>query len=1798
MRVFAFLLHQREPLVPNAILAAVLQGDSDQKSEFTLTDLLKCCRNMVIFDSHMNMLRFVHTSAQEFLELQPDLDAFRANEVIASSCINMCMYGSPIDSAAGLCQAEHFYQYSVLYWAAHLRDAGLLNTGRESSALLKEFVFDDNELSLSFITWIDAATEFSEALPRHHSLKTALSAVSSSSSTPLFTACIFNLASLLVPLALSDNFDWNQKNNSGHTGLYLACAFGHEYLVETLLTHGANVNVSGGRHGNPLQAACFEGHPAIVQRLLKSGADPELEGKYGNALQASITTGKEDIAILILDHGFKINDKETYKKSLDAAAQGGHIGMVHRLEQAYSSLYGTSTSHRNKAIESAIFKGKLPVLQSLPDSMMPVDCVAIAALGGQNKVVTFLLNKGMDVELQGQFGSPLRSGSIMGHESIVRLLLDRGANVTASSQPFGDALHAAAAQGHIPVTRLLLVEGADPNSSGGFYGCAIQAAAHRGHIDVVKVLVAAGADVYKHGFFKDAFHAAAEGGHEQIVHFLGETGFKYRSPPPPPLLALQKPPSKYKDLLRAASPSRHQSSVDSKLFSTNRFNSDPDALACLLEDKGQLFLTRETKVKKGCHGTSLNNALETAASRGYNGVVKVVLDHRRALGAIALNEEVGPSLYEASCKGYVKIVQLLISSIHEIFPTKRALGRALKGALEGAISHGHITVTKTLREHLMQCKSCTQTLSKHSVGSRSSYPNLLPNAPPEIKRLLTILFEACLTDDVPLLTQILQNLNQFCTPPEVACVQLEALRQTALRGDTDAIQLLVGTISFNHDQLFQVFNLCCNSGLYRSIACLLETWTGPFIKGVELGEGTISASGNGFLEIVRLLIGRLLTGQPMDRQALQDTLDRSLNIASLNGHAGVVSFLLQKGANPNAVVEEPVAVEHPDRPILPFLLSRGSRPKRTSLQAALAAWPSPDSTHPLNITVFSNCWRGADIPGRETTVLLLLEHGADISKLYSTSSSLLRNATVRYTEIVMRAIIDVNAISPRPTVLSSPNHDKPLLPKALEVDEEPSPRHLLMLSSKSSNKSLLELAACRELGAVGIMNVLLETGAEYPDSRSSVIPALKLALSFFRGKRERPQFDPHDGSFLESKSVYDVLKNGPGASVKMLLKLLPQEKTDNGQYDLLLQMAITVRDRDCVELLLSRGIDVNATGYYYGTALQCAARIGDCNLVQTLIRSGADVNAVGGKHGTALRAAVVGAYPDIVDILIGHNAKPNLWVTPLKDDGLPSEPILKLCLTSFNFSIFSSLIAAGADVDVIDIYKTPILTEACKLNNVALVQLLLDHGANINTMKKSPYHFLGETASALHMACAKGHEAIVTFLIYHGANIEPHIEDSQQEDRNASQTPLQMAASSGNASIVRLLIQLGAKINHCNCHGTALSMAAEMNKILVVEELLRYGASIVLPHFNENALAKVCKHHHREIVDLFLIELSKTELENYACVGAMESAADSQDDVAFQLFIERAATVTSSMLTRACVADLPGSVTKLLGLGVDPNSNNGVDCRAIHVAAFHQRLRVLELLIQNGAEVNYETSKYGNPLQAALEGFVVSEIGCPPEIYRRFENNQSLPDSNFVDKLSLDKHIRHMEESSTFGYDSPVSPLASKDLHDCEQALQLLLDCGVEVNPEVRTFGTPLHLASFVGSHLIVQRLLAKGAKINSTCDRFGSVLLAALEGNHIEIAELLLREGVDVNYISSKHGSALHYACSKQGLLVVQMLLRYGADVNVFGGPHSTPLRAIMLRTDRFRPLLDPFDPQSQSENEEILKLLMKHGESATRHT
>lgn len=290
--------------------------------------------------------------------------------------------------------------------------------------------------------------------------------------------------------------------------LCYAAEFGLPWLVATLLQQGVDVHAAQPSCGDALQAAASKGHADIVRILLDGGAKPDAKpGPRGTALQAASYHGRSVIVRMLLDSGVKPNleDEGPHGHALQAACYNGNIEIIHLLLANDAPINNYTQTHG--------------------------DALQVACICGHTHAVQVLLRNGAqrDIFREGLFGSALQAAAYCGHQDIVDLLLAdpmlSESQIHMNGGRYGTALQAAAAGGQISIVRTLIQHGADVNAEGGKYGTALQAASARGHTDIVALLLTADAQVnMSGGRYGRALRAASYHGHADIVHLLLSNG--------------------------------------------------------------------------------------------------------------------------------------------------------------------------------------------------------------------------------------------------------------------------------------------------------------------------------------------------------------------------------------------------------------------------------------------------------------------------------------------------------------------------------------------------------------------------------------------------------------------------------------------------------------------------------------------------------------------------------------------------------------------------------------------------------------------------------------------------------------------------------------------------------------------------------------------------------------------------------------------------------------------------------------------------------------------------------------------------------------------------------------------------------------------------------------------------------------------------------------------------------------------------------------------------------------------------
>jgi len=118
----------------------------------------------------------------------------------------------------------------------------------------------------------------------------------------------------------------------------------------------------------------------------------------------------------------------------------------------------------------------------------------IASWIGNLELMRLYLDRGADIHLTNRFDEQaLQLAAWRGHIDAVRLLLERGATLNREGGKWG-ALHYAVFAGHADIARLLMAKGADVNARTPNDSTALMLAAREGHADLARTLLEAGAD--------------------------------------------------------------------------------------------------------------------------------------------------------------------------------------------------------------------------------------------------------------------------------------------------------------------------------------------------------------------------------------------------------------------------------------------------------------------------------------------------------------------------------------------------------------------------------------------------------------------------------------------------------------------------------------------------------------------------------------------------------------------------------------------------------------------------------------------------------------------------------------------------------------------------------------------------------------------------------------------------------------------------------------------------------------------------------------------------------------------------------------------------------------------------------------------------------------------------------------------------------------------------------------------------------------------------------------------------------
>ncbi|KAL8946321.1 MAG: hypothetical protein Q9222_007261, partial [Ikaeria aurantiellina] len=257
---------------------------------------------------------------------------------------------------------------------------------------------------------------------------------------------------------------------------------------------------------------------------------------------------------------------------------------------------------------------------------------------------------------------------------------------------------------------------------------------------------------------------------------------------------------------------------------------------------------------------------------------------------------------------------------------------------------------------------------------------------------------------------------------------------------------------------------------------------------------------------------------------------------------------------------------------------------------------------------------------------------------------------------------------------------------------------------------------------------------------------------------------------------------------------LPELKRDHHKP---LTLAAKSGSLDMVELMIQEGCNTNAKDERGWNALHFASYHGQYQIIEQLFAGGVSAKATTSRKETPLLLAVKGSHFPVVERLLRSDNDNSLISA---EDERGQQPVHH-AVRAGSLEIFNLLMSNGVKINVENAFGWQSLHIATAYGHLALVERLLQQGANIeeklgsSSIKKDQTHRIVEEgywaearwpypgSRALHLACEYGHEEIAKCLISKGAKMDSSCGEGWQ--------PLHHAAYFGSSILVETLLQGG-----------------------------------------------------------------------------------------------------------------------------------------------------------------------------------------------------------------------------------------------------------------------------------------------------------------------------------------------------------------------------------------------------------------------
>jgi uncharacterized protein len=452
-----------------------------------------------------------------------------------------------------------------------------------------------------------------------------------------------------------------------------------------------------------------------------------------------------------------------------------------------------------------------------------------------------------------------------------------------------------------------------------------------------------------------------------------------------------------------------------------------------------------------------------------------------------------------------------------------------------------------------------------------------------------------------------------------------------------------------------------------------------------------------------------------------------------------------------------------------------------------------------------------------------------------------------------------------------------------------------------------------------------------------------------------------------------------------------------------------------------------------------------------------------------------------------------------------------------NLPVAKMLLAARADVNAVTRLQgvTPLFM-ACQAGSAAMINLLVEHGANPNLANS-----LGTTP--LMVAAASGSVAAVDALLAHGA--QANVREQVRE-----QTALMFAANLNRADVIRTLVAHGADPNLASKLGPATRF--ERPQRPNANNAAANGAAAAGAGQNRPAAPK--KPADDEDDDAAPKATPAAAGNNAGANGAGAPDPDEALRRQMQQRRDRGAQQMGGM-TPLLYAAREGNVEAARALvesGANINQPSGSEQTTPLLLAIHNgHFDVARVLVEAGADVNKANIMSLTPLYATIDVQWAPHQWSPEPVVDQEHTNYLVLMKMMLDRganvnARLDRFpwFRTLSQNRVWTEMGGTTAFWRAAAANDVKAMQLLKDAGADLTIPTINGTTPLMAAAGIGW----------APNYSTTAP------------TRMESVKFMLASGADVNQLDNLGFAAIHGAAFTADLALIQYLVDAGAKTNV----------------------------------------------------